>query len=86
MRVGFNRVLNPIKKIIGEIFINDYAVPGFRKTYNNTIIKTINIHVLPSTFYVNTSQDGHYMYLRLLIFCNIDLQRIVSQVCHLYTV
>ena len=60
MRVGF-RVLNPIKKnkFIGEFFINDYAVPGFRKTYNYTIIKTINIHVLPSTFYVNTSQDGH---------------------------
>ena len=49
MRVGF-RVLSPIKnKIVGEIFEYNSDVPGFRKN-NYTLTKTINIHVLPSTY------------------------------------
>jgi len=50
VRVDF-RVLNPIKNIfVVEILINNFDVPGFRKKYNYTKTKTINIHVLPSTY------------------------------------
>jgi len=50
VRVGF-RVLNPIKnKFVDDIFLNNSEVPGFRKKCHYTIIKTINIYVIPSTY------------------------------------
>jgi len=49
VRVGL-RVLNTIKKIVGEIFLNKSDVSGFETKYNYTLIKTINLHALPSSF------------------------------------
>jgi len=52
VRVGL-RVLNPIKKqnkFVDGIFLNNFEVPGWRKKCNYTIIKTINIYVIPSTY------------------------------------
>ena len=88
VRVGF-RVLNPIKnKFVGDNFLNNSDVPGFRNKYYYTIIKTINIHVLPNTYlceYLLGWTCWHYMYLRLLLFCNKVLRSILSHMCHLYT-
>ena len=52
VRVGF-RVLSQIKKhkFVGEIFLYNSDVPGFRKKHNYTFTKTININLLPSTYW-----------------------------------
>ena len=49
VRVGF-RVLNPIKNCFVGENLNNSDVPGFRNKYNYTIIKTLNMHVLPNTY------------------------------------
>ena len=49
-----SRKSNKKHKFVGEIFLYNYDVPGFRKK-NYTLSKTINIHVLQNT----------YLYLRL---------------------
>jgi len=41
---------NKKNKFVEDIFLNNYEVPGFRKKSKYSIIKTINIHVIPSTY------------------------------------
>jgi len=48
VRVGF-RALNPITKIVVDIFLNNSEVTGLN-FFNYTIIKTINIYVIPITY------------------------------------
>jgi len=50
MRVGFRVSVESNDKFVGENFFYNSDVTGFRKKYNYTLTKTINIHVLPRTY------------------------------------